>query len=367
MTLLAPTPGPLWWRVPTWTVLTAITVVAADGTANRIAAGVLMTAAWVVLQFVRVDTVAAPAVIASTACGLAACYFSRGGLAPIVVCVAAARAPHALSGTALRGYAVAATVGFGVTVAVLADSLLGLFAGTAIPALLQRTLDHQALVRERDRAQALLVEAQRGREAEAQAAALTERGRIAREMHDVLAHSLAGLSVQLQAVRAVAAREQAGPAVLEPLDRAAALARDGLAEARAAVSTLRDPVGLGLAELPALVQRHPGAATLREDGPARTVTPDAGHAVYRAVQEALTNSARHAPGAAVTVELCWRPDSLEVRVRDTGRQAGRDAVAGTGTGLGLAGMAERLAQVGGAVEAGPDSGGWLVRVTVPAT
>jgi signal transduction histidine kinase len=230
-----------------------------------------------------------------------------------------------------------------------------------------RAGEQQALIAERDRAQALLAEVQAGREAEAEAAALQERGRIAREMHDVLAHTLAGLSLQLQAVRAVAAREGVPPEVLDPLDKAATLAQDGLAEARSAVGALRDPVGLGMDALPALVERHPGAATLEAVGRPSGLAPEAGHAVYRAVQEALTNAARYAPGSPVTVRLSWAPDGLTAQVADSGAAVGRNAPAAQGSGLGLAGMDERVRAVGGTVRAGPrDGGGWQVVVHVPA-
>src|SRR5581483_4573125 len=186
-------------------------------------------------------------------------------------------------------------------------------------------------------------------------------------MHDVLAHSLAGLSVQLQAVRALATREGVGPAVLDPLDKAAELARAGLGEARAAVGALRAPVGLGLAELPALVRRHPGETTFDETGTPGEVTAEAGHAVYRAVQESLTNSARYAPGSPVAVALRWSADGLTVTVADHGPGPDREPVTGVGTGLGLAGMTERLEQAGGRLTAGPrPGGGWQVELTVPA-
>ena len=221
------------------------------------------------------------------------------GLGEIPAFVVAGKIPFAIDAagrTLVRRRDHAVVVG--VVVGFVSRSLVGALAGLGIPLLAQRAVERRELIASRDEAQALLVEVQAGREAEAQAAALQERGRIARDLHDVLAHSLAGLSVQLQATRAVAAREGVAAAVLEPLDKAAALARDGLAEARAVVGALRDPVGLGLAELPALVERHPGEATLdaRRRRPVE-VDPDAGHAVYRAVQEALTNAARYAPGS----------------------------------------------------------------------
>ncbi|GAB2470077.1 sensor histidine kinase [Jatrophihabitans fulvus] len=358
---------PLWWRVPMWAVMTGITVAGAHGLVLRIAAGVLMGAGSVALQFVRHDgaTVRAVALSAATGLGLAACFTSHTGVAEVLVLVAVARAPAAFEGRALSWFTGLSAAGFGVAIAVIADSWFGLFAAAGVPLLVQRSVDQRDLVRERDRATALLVEAQAAREAAEQAAALQERGRIAREMHDVLAHSLAGLSVQLQAARAVAAREGAGPEILAPLDTAATLAREGLQEARAAVGTLRDPAGLDLDALPALVARQPGDVRLQVEGSPGSVGAEAGHAVYRTVQEALTNAVRHAPGAAVTVRLDWRDDRLVVDVLDSGRT--RDAVGsvGAGTGLGLAGMSERIAAAGGTVEAGPHGTGWRVRASVP--
>ena len=387
---------PVWWRVPAWAAVIALTVYSTHGVGNRISAGVLMTVSVVALQLIAVTPLFGRRVLlfVATATGLAACYFAHNGAAEVPVFLAASRAPDALDGAALRWFVVVDTIAVGVTIGILANSIPAVLAGAGIPLLVQRALDHRELVRERDRAQALLAEVQAGREAETQAAALRERGRIAREMHDVLAHSLAGLSVQLQAARAVAARAAVDDAVLDPLDKAADLARAGLAEARAAVGALRDPVGLGLDALAALVERHPGTATLAVDGPAATVSPEAGHAVYRAVQESLTNAARYAPGSPVTVALRWRPETLEVAVTDTGPAPDRDVVSDAcganrrawnavppseacedgeqrvsdqGTGLGLAGMAERIRRVGGSLQAGPDGAGWRVALSVPAS
>jgi signal transduction histidine kinase len=133
------------------------------------------------------------------------------------------------------------------------------------------------------------------------------------------------------------------------------------------VGALRDPAGLGLAELPALVARHPGAVTLETRGVPAEVTAAAGHAVYRAVQEALTNAARYAPGSPVRVELRWVEQGLRVSVTDSGPARDRSVVAGQGTGLGLAGMDERLRAVGASLRAGPrPDGGWEILIDVPA-
>lgn len=129
----------------------------------------------------------------------------------------------------------------------------------------------------------------------------------------------------------------------------------------------QSPAGLGLDALPALVERHPGEVDLTSTGAGATVEPEAGHAIYRVVQESLTNAARYAPGSPVHVSLCWQGQQLRVRVDDDGLPPGRVAVAHQGTGLGLAGMQERLQRLDGSVQAGPrPDGGWRVEATVPA-
>jgi signal transduction histidine kinase len=359
---------PSWWLTVTWGLLVASAVWAAHGVVDKIAAGVLMTvAAFATRLALRDDAVYRPAAtLVAIAAGLAVILLAPNGLGEVPVLVAVGAIPDAFSGRVVSWLVVAVSVLLGLAVWWISKSFAGLLAGLAVPFLVQRAEQRREILRERDRAQALLAEVQIGRDAEAQAAALRERGRIARDMHDVLAHSLAGLSVQLQAARAVAAKEGVSADVLGPLDRAAGLARDGLTEARAAVGTLRDPVGLGVDDLGALVDRHPGQARLQIAGRPGSVTPEAGHAVYRAVQEALTNSARYAPGSVVTVTARWTSTSLAVAIEDPGPGTGHEVVTGHGSGLGLAGMHERLGEVGGTLHAGPrPEGGWAVQLEVP--
>jgi signal transduction histidine kinase len=355
--------------VPAWTALSVVTALSAHPLWAQVASGLTMAGAAVALMFtadehpVRTRTVA---VVVATVLGLACVLIGPSGLGEVPVFVAAGTIAFPIARGPGRLFVLADTIAVAAVVGFVSHSLVGVLAGLGIPLLAQRGAERRALIASRDEAHALLAEVQAGREAEAQTVALRERARIARELHDVLAHSLAGLSVQLQALRAVAAREQVGPAVLEPLDRSAALAREGLAEARAAVGALRDPVGLGVDAIPALVERHPGAVTLQIDGEPVPVPAEAGHAVYRAVQEALTNAARYAPGAEVTVTLTYAATGLTVHVADTGLPPGRTAVAGQGTGLGLAGMDERVRDVGGTLSAGPSpDSGWQVRIELP--
>jgi signal transduction histidine kinase len=360
---------PRWLQLLVWAGIAAATVSATpDHTGRRVAAGAVMVLAGLAMQFTGngTRTRRAAAIMLASAAGIAGMILSPSGIAEIPVFMAATRIPLAFSGRVMWTFVVVDALLTDAAIVWISGSYVGLLAGFGIPLLVQRSATQQQLVEEHDRAQALLAELQASRDAQEQAAALRERGRIAREMHDVLAHSLAGLSLQLQATRAIAVRAGVGADVLEPLDTAAALARDGLAEARQAVGALRDPVGLGLDALPALVQRHPAEVELHVTGTPADVPAETGHALYRAVQESLTNAARYAPGSPVRVAVAWTPGLLTVCVDDDGPLPGRVPVTGQGSGLGLAGMQERLAQHGGKLTAGPrPDGGWRVEATVP--
>ncbi len=220
---------------------------------------------------------------------------------------------------------------------------------------------------QRARADQLVVRLERSREAEKASAALAERTRISREMHDVLAHTLSALVLQLEAL-AVRAERAADP-LAGGLARAHRLAHDGLVEARQAVSALRGDVVPGPDALPELLAQH-GAATgipctLDVRGEPVPLTPEASLAVYRTVQEALTNARKHAAGAPVRVQLDWRPDGAVVEVHDLGGHE-RAALHESGGGHGLSGLAERAALLGGRLQAGPVDDGFHVRLQVPA-
>lgn len=359
---------PVGVRLTMWAVIVAATTVSAPPhPARRYAALALILLAAVAIQ---PSTSGSPrrravAVVLTTLASYGAMLAAPSGYAEIPVFMAATRIPFAFRGRLMWALVAVDVVATDVILYVISGSPAVLLAGFGIPLLVQRGIDHRDLVAERDRAQALLAELRSKQDIEVQAAALQERSRIARDMHDVLAHSLAGLSLQLQATRAVAVRAGTGPEVLEPLDKAAALAREGLAEAREAVGALGEPGGLGLEAIPALVDRHPGDVRLTATGAAAAVPPETAHALYRMVQESLTNAARYAPGSPVTVVLDWQPRSLTLTVDDDGPAPGHRAATGQGTGLGLAGMQDRLARSGAALRAGPrPDGGWRVQAQV---
>ena len=191
-----------------------------------------------------------------------------------------------------------------------------------------------------DRTELLLAQLEDAREEQTRAAAIAERSRIAGELHDVLAHSLSGAAIQLQAARKLAERERATPSLHAAIDRAGALVKDGLANARQAVGALRGDELPGVAQLDLLVQsfRDDMQATvnLSIEGSARTLPADAGLALYRGAQEALTNVARYAPGAAIDIALRYEPDHTTLRVEDRSRLA-----TGSQVGEGLHGSRRR--------------------------
>jgi signal transduction histidine kinase len=349
-------------------VTIAVTVVAAPGATRKVIVALILVLAlgFYALLARGPQRFAQVAWLLCSAGGIAAMLLAPNGVAEWPLLLAAVHTRIVFKGDVGVVVTGVLAVAFGTIIGVISHSLVGLIAGIGVPVLAQRRVDQLALEAERDRAVRLLAELEAARDAQAQAAALRERGRIAREMHDVLAHSLAGLSLQLQATRAVAAREGVGPQVMEPLDRAAELARSGVEEAKAVVGALRPDASpsSGITEIAGLIERFPGGAELTVEGTAAAVSEAAGHAIYRAVQESLTNAARYAPGAAVRVVLQWEPAQLRVVISDDGA-ADEAAPAGQGGGQGLRGMQERVASVGGTLLTGPRDGGWHTEIVVP--
>ena len=215
--------------------------------------------------------------------------------------------------------------------------------------------------------QALLVQEAATRAAREEAAVLAERGRLARELHDVLAHTLSGLAVQLEGARLLAERTSADPRLAEQVANAQKLARDGMASAKRAVATLRGEELPGPAQLPELVERSRLTGlpvTLAVHGQERPLPGESGLAVYRAVQEALTNTAKYAGrGATATITITWTDTDLAAEIVDAG---GDRTPAGLPSGgYGLTGLAERAALAGGRLDTGPTADGWRVALTMP--
>jgi signal transduction histidine kinase len=209
---------------------------------------------------------------------------------------------------------------------------------------------------------------------EAHRAVRAEQARIAREMHDVISHSVSVMVSQALGGQYAARADPAKAAeILQPvLENITATGRHALADMRAMLQVLHGSQPENdrhaqptLDELPALLDRvRAGGLSIdfQRSGDELPLTPAAQLAVFRLVQESLTNTLKHAGvQALVTVAFRWSAAELEVVVRDTGGALTK----GDGSGQGLIGMAERITAVGGKVTAGPEDGGFVVRAQVP--
>lgn len=202
------------------------------------------------------------------------------------------------------------------------------------------------------------------------------RATIARELHDVVAHSLSIMIVQAEGGRALATKNP--DAAARALDTIAEVGRESLTEMRRIVGVLRSGVSVdaeadfspapSLAEVPALVARTNGIADLRVTGTPRPVSPALELTAFRVVQEALTNVIKHAgPDAHAHVELRYGPTRLEVEIVDDGEGFDDEAAGGNG----LVGMRERVASMGGTLWTGPlqtsaEPRGYRVYASLPA-
>jgi signal transduction histidine kinase len=274
------------------------------------------------------------------------------------------------------GIAVGATttVALGVAAAAAGSSSAAVLANTLVCALLGLIAYFLKQARaSQDQTEVLLAQLEDAREEQTRAAAIEERGRIASELHDVLAHSLSGAAIQLQGARKLAEREQPQGQLQAAVERAGELVKDGLADARRAVGALRGEELPGVAELPSLIARMKDDmdvdVTLRIEGAARALPSDAGLALYRGAQEALTNVARYAPGASTTVVVHYAEERTTVTIEDHLLASTRghtiEGLGDVGGGRGLSGMRERVERAGGTMHAGPTDHGWLVELDVP--
>ncbi len=210
------------------------------------------------------------------------------------------------------------------------------------------------------------------REEEARRRVAEERLRIARDVHDVVAHSLASINVQSSAALHVLERnpQQAGDA----LRAIKGASKDALDELRVTLAMLRDETAApraptpGLAELRSLVagaERAGLPVEVRVEGAVRDLPPAIDTAAFRIVQESLTNVMRHAGPARACVAVVYAPDGVEIEVVDDG--VGLGGANGSHAGHGIRGMHERASMVGGRVEAGPrPEGGFRVRAHFPS-
>lgn len=223
------------------------------------------------------------------------------------------------------------------------------------------------------RRSAILTSAVAREQERAATAALEERTRIARELHDIVAHAVSVMVIQAGAASEVLATDPAG--AVQALDSVRSTGRQALDELRRLLGVLRaeqTDAGLspqpGLDRLPALVEQVSGpglAVELQQRGTRPQLPASLELAVYRIVQEALTNTVKHAGATRADVCVRYEPHSVDVRVVDDGRGCVPGADSG---GHGLGGIHERVAMYGGCLTSGPGpDGGFLVHARLPVT
>jgi signal transduction histidine kinase len=319
-------------------------------------------AGWLVGQQRHRPLLGAASVALLAACG--GPMVARSPFGVIVVGVAALHAATLVALLPAAGLAAIGVAGTGVTVAVTGGSpadvltagvgaLLGLLVGAGRR---QRRAELEADA-------ALSVARERSALEHERAELLEERNRIGREVHDLLAHTLSALSVQMTALESLVEDGADLPALRAAVGRSRRLVVEGLDETRRSVRALRDePVALDT-QLAALAEAD--GAAFQVTGDVRPLPPAAGMALLRIAQEALTNVRRHAPGAPATVSLTYSGSRTRLVVANAAPEGPVAASpVAPGGGYGLQGMRERVELLGGTLVAGPHEGGWTVEAEV---
>jgi signal transduction histidine kinase len=228
-----------------------------------------------------------------------------------------------------------------------------------------------------EQARQLLAQHERLQAEQRRADVLEERTRIAREIHDVLAHSLGALGIQLQTVRALFTVHNDPGRALEALSAAQRMASEGLTETRRAVHALRTdalPLHDRLARATAEAARqHHVPVDFRSSGTPVPLPPEATLALLRVAQESLVNAVKHGSGSEITVNLGYRGDGVRLTIANPLPDEGTTATTGApalrtlDSGYGLTGMRERLLLLRGSLDAGLRDGQWVVTAELPLT
>jgi signal transduction histidine kinase len=258
---------------------------------------------------------------------------------------------------ALTAGLIGAFTAVSIAISLSPQAIFGITAGLGWAALLAAILHQLAVTHEQSAEVA---------QAQARAAVLGERQRLAREIHDILAHSLSAQVVHLEGARLLLEQDGDRDLVLDRVTRAGNLARSGLEETKRAVEALRGdqaPLDTQLERFASQFRATTGRpCEVKVAGDAAHLAPEAWLAVVRTAQEALTNVHKHAPDAHVTMDLRCSGGWCELEVRNTGVAR----VEPRGNGYGLVGMRERAELIGGTLDAGPSEDGFRVRLRVPA-
>jgi signal transduction histidine kinase len=338
-------------------------------------------AAWGAAEFWRALPAARRRTVLAVALGTVAAAGCLGGsaggggeflvaFAPVALLSAAEElSPQATLACALLGV-LAAEAG-GVIFDQGVGTLLGFPLLLAVGVLFGR--NRAALRVQAEQARQLLAQHEQLRAEQRRADVLEERTRIAREVHDVLAHSLGALGIQLQTVRALFTVHHDPDRALEALATAQRMASSGLTETRRAVHALRTdtlPLPDELARAAAeTAGRHHVRVRCQTTGEPVPLPPEAVVALLRVAQESLVNAVKHAPGADIEVDLGYQEDSVRLTVANPAAGDGPRADGGglrtADAGYGLTGMRERLLLLRGTVEAGWRDGQWVVEADLP--
>jgi signal transduction histidine kinase len=306
-------------------------------------------------------------------------------------------APH---GGALIGFSIIAVLAAGAdtgwlagwviaAIAVLSIQIGALVFGTAADDVWSYPLvlivafiggrNRRAYVLQAEQSAAMLTQLDQLRSEQRRVAVLDERNRIAREIHDVLAHSLGALGIQLQATRAVLDNDDVERA-RGLLEQAQRMATDGLVDTRRAVQALRGDSTRLDEQLATLIEthrdRHRTAIDFQLEGEPAGLLPEASVALIRTAQEALVNTAKHAPHQPVEIRLTYGPDQVSLAITnslatsdgqgaDTGAMGETPAFSSVNGGYGLVGMRERLLLINGSLTTGSNDHRWTVRAQVP--
>ncbi|HEV8064609.1 MAG TPA: histidine kinase [Acidimicrobiales bacterium] len=334
---------------------------------------VAASAAWVVwlyTRYVNLDTACVAALVLMSASGGVLASYAPLGMVYVGVAALGATIRYGLS----RAGGVGAIGLLAMVIAVIArhqaDGLLAAGLAVVLGGMVLGLSRYQAS-QQAEQAAMLKVAKDRAEIESGRAHLLDDRNRLAREIHDVLAHTLSALSLQLEAMRTtVDSTPGTPPSLADQLEQTQRLVREGLDEARGAVRALRDDVKPLTEQLENLCEQR--QAVLVVSGAARPVGPEAGLALYRVAQEALTNVVKHAPGAATEVGLAFAENTIRLSIENSApngswsRSPAAVSLATSGGGYGLQGVRERVTLLGGRVQAGPSTAGWRVEAEVPA-
>jgi signal transduction histidine kinase len=316
--------------------------------------------------------------VIAAAMGAAATSGVDGGMSMVIFALVAAMAA---GGDADLVPALAVTAA-GILAAEVSGLVYGASSATLIgfPAVIASGLligrNRGAFRIQAEQSAALLAQRDRLEDEQRRADLLDERARVAREIHDVLAHSLGALGIQIQAARSVLTDNRDIDRAVDLLSAAQRMATEGLTETRMAIRALRtgtQPLADELAGAASTYgERYHVAVSLDTEGDPRPVPPDATVALLRVAQESLVNAAKHGPGKPVEVRLGYNSDGVRLTIRNELAVAASATVDPGTTGLrtanagyGLTGMRERLRMLGGTLEAGREDACWVVTANVP--